>query len=257
VTVLTFSRPENLLDRRATRLEIIRQALGRHDFVCGLTAAWLYGVEARDRRSDLVWIGCPSGRRIRPRAGCFMREIAVEASDLDLVDGVLLTTALRTLYDCSRWLTPAEGLVVADSLAHAGLVTATDVCHYRNAHKGTRGVASVDRVLDLLEPRSSSAMQTRVRHLLISSGLPRPTVQYVVRDAAGGFVARLDLAYVGLKLAIECDIEPPADGEDGGEGRREVLRDLGWTIIVVSAAAFFQTPTLVAEHIRSELGRAA
>jgi hypothetical protein len=255
--VATSTLSADPLDPRAARLANVRQLLGRHDFVCGLTAAWLYGVDARDRHSDLVWIGCPSGRRIRSRAGCYPREIAVDVTDLDLRDGVLLTTPVRTLYDCARWLSPVEGLVVADSLVGAGLITPADISRYRNAHKGTRGVASVDRVLALLEPRSGSAMQTRVRHILITAGMPRPAAQYVVRDATGQFVAHLGLAYVGLKLAIECDGETHLDSEVDDETRRELLRDLGWTVVVLNPADLVEAPTLVAEHVRLALSQAA
>jgi very-short-patch-repair endonuclease len=248
---------ESIEDSREARLDAARLVLGRHAFVCGLTAAWLYGVDARDSRWDLVWVGCPTGSRLRTRTGCYTREISVDVRDLDLINGVLLTTPARTVYDCARWLSPVEALVVADGLAHLGLVTAEEISQYRNAHKGIRDVTRVDAVLRALEPLSESPMETRVRYLLVSSGLPRPTAQHVVRDASGNFVARLDLAYVGIKLAIEYDGTWHWEQRRADDRRRDAIRALGWTVIVVSAEDYRDTPRQVVEHVRSFIRQAA
>jgi len=225
---------DSLDDSRETRLEAVRLVLGRHAFVCGLTAAWLYGVDARDKRWDLVWVGCPTGARLRTRAGCYTREVTIDVADLDMINGVLLTTPVRTVYDCSRWLAPAERLVVADAFVHSGLITPEELSSYRNAHKGIRDVTRVDEVLRMLEPLSESPMETRLRFILESAGLPRPTAQHVVRDAGGAFVARLDLAYLGPRLAIEYDGSLHWEQRREDDRRRDKVRALGWTVLVVS-----------------------
>jgi hypothetical protein len=56
-----------------------------------------------------------------------------------------------------------------------------------------------------MDPLSESPMETRVRLLLVLAGLPRPTSQFVVRDALGGFVARADFAFPVQRLIIEYD----------------------------------------------------
>jgi very-short-patch-repair endonuclease len=48
-------------------------------------------------------------------------------------------------------------------------------------------------------------METRLRIRLIRAGLPRPAVQYEVRDEYGFVLARVDLAYPAAQLAIEYD----------------------------------------------------
>jgi very-short-patch-repair endonuclease len=238
-------------DTREMRLAAVRLVLGRFAFVCGHTAAWLYGIDARSRQSELVWVGCPTGSRLRARAGCVTREVTVKATDLDLLDGVLVTTPVRTAYDCARWLSPVEGLVVADALAHGGLLTAEALGAYRASHAHIRNVTRVDRVLAMLEPFAESPMETRVRHLLVDAGLPRPTAQHVIRDAAGHFVARVDLAYVGIKLAIEYDGAWHFEQRRADDRRRDAIRALGWTVVVVSAEDYRDAPRRVVEHVRS------
>lgn len=242
---------EQIEDTKEFRIDAVRLVLGKHAFVCGLTAAWLYGIDARDPRWDLVWVGCPTGSRLRTRAGCYNREVTVDVRDLDMVNGVLLTTPVRTVYDCSRWLAPAERLVVADALTHDGLLTAEELSLYRNAHKGIRDVTRVDAVIAALEPLSESPMESRLRHLLVASGLPRPTAQHVVRDPSGNFVARLDLAYLGCRLAIEYDgaFHWEQRGED--DRRRDAVRALGWTVIVVSASDMRGTGQGVVDRVRA------
>lgn len=227
--------------------------LGKYAFVCGHTAAWIHGIEARDRHADLVWVGCPTGSRLRTREGCYTREITIDASDLDLAEGVLVTTPVRTAYDCARWLSRTEGLVVADALTYNGLITPDVLAAYRNAHKGIRNVGRVDDALALLEPLSESPMETRLRIFLINAGLPRPTAQHVIRDSAGTFVARVDLAYLGSKLAIEYDGAFHWDQRRADDRRRDAIRALGWTVIVASASDYFEQPQRFLSAVREAL----
>jgi hypothetical protein len=248
---------EALPDDRETRVEAVRLVLGRHAFVCGLTAAWLYGIDARDHRWQLVWVGCPTGRRLRTRDGCYTREVTIDASDLDLFKGILLTTPVRTVYDCARWLPPAEALVVAEAFLRMGLVSVEEVSAYRNAHKGIRHVTRIDRLLEAIEPLSESPQETRLRYLLVGAGLPRPTAQFVVRDSGGDFVARLDLAYPGIRLAIEYDGAFHWEQRREDDRRRDRIRALGWTVIVVSSSDLDEAPTRVLAQVRSALRQAA
>jgi hypothetical protein len=114
---------KDLVDSRALRLQAVKLILGADAFVCGLTAAWIYGIDVQDSRGDLVWIGCLAGHRPRARPGCLVRQVTVDVVDLQEIDGVLITTELRTAFDCARWLTVVEGVVFADHLAHLGRVS--------------------------------------------------------------------------------------------------------------------------------------
>jgi hypothetical protein len=89
-------------DTRELRLAAVRLVLCEDAFLCGLTPAWVYGIDVQDRRRDLLWVGCRIGRRLRPRKGWLIKEATVADSDLQVVDGVLMTTELRTVFDCAR-----------------------------------------------------------------------------------------------------------------------------------------------------------
>jgi Protein of unknown function (DUF559) len=241
---------------RAVRVAAVKLILGEAAFICGLTAAWIYGIEPRDKRRDLVWMGSPTGTRPRTRTGCHVREITVDEADLQIIDGLVMTTPLRTVFDCARWLTPVEAVVVADALAHEGLVTPEELAGYRKAHPGLRGNKQVDLVVNLMDGRSESPQETRLRLVLIFGGLPCPEPQYVVEDANGDFVARVDLAYVEERVIVEYDGSWHFGQRRHDDRRRAALRDLGWHVIVVSSEDMRNPAAIVAEVSRA-LAKAA
>lgn len=242
---------KDLPDNRALRVKAVKLVLARDAFICGLTVAWLSGIDPWDPRSDLVWIGSPTGRRPRARPGCFIRELTVTAADLYVVDGIAATVPTRTAYDCARWLTRVEGVVVADAYAHLGLVKAEELAAYVNSHRGVRGVRQAEQVVALMDARSESAMETRTRLFLTDAGLPAPIPQYEVFDEAGSFVARLDFAYPDLRIAIEYDGAFHWEQRRDDDRRREALRALGWTVIVLSVDDLFRLRNATASRLRS------
>lgn len=244
-------------DDRETRLAAVRLVIGTAAFVCGPTAAWLHGIDVQDRRGQLVWVGCRNGTRLRARAGCTVREITVEDADVQWLGGVAVTTPLRTVFDCARWLSLVEGVVVADALAHAGRFTAPALEAYAVTHPGLRGVRRVRQVSTLIEPRSESPMESRLRVLLVTHGLPRPEAQWVVTDPAGEFVARLDLAYPEHRLAVEYDGSLHWAQRRADDRRRDALRALGWEIVVVSAHDYYGEPLSLVANVRRALARRA
>ena len=151
----------------------------------------------------------PSGMRTpgagQPEPGIRTEGLRKTYDDLTVIDGITITTALRTAFDCGRWLALVESVVVADALAHAGGLTVADLAEYTRNHRALRGVRQVDRVIDLMDPLSESPMETRVRLLIVLAGLPRPQSQLIVTDLLGRFVARADLGYDVHRLIVEYD----------------------------------------------------
>lgn len=244
-------------DSRALRVSAVGLVLAPDAFVCGLTCAWMHGVDPWDKRNDLVWVGSPTGRRPRARAGCHVREMSVAPDDLCLVDGILMTVPVRTAYDCARWLARIEGVVVADALAHVGLIDRDELHAYVQSHRGVRNVRQADQVVELMDPRSESAMESRVRVFLSDAGLPRPESQVDVFDGDGRFVARLDFAYTREKVAIEYDGAWHWEQRRNDDRRRDALRALGWTVIVLSADDLYRIPGQTLATIRAALAAAA
>jgi len=246
----------DLPDTREHRLAAVKLVLPEGAFVCGATGAWLYGGDVQARRADQIWVGACTGRRLRPRAGCLVREITVNEDDLTVVAGVPVTTPVRTVFDCGRWLPLVEGVVVADALSHAGLVRVAGLTHYRSRHRALRGVRQFDRVLELMEPQSESPMQTRVRVLLVRNGLPCPDVQILIADRSGTVLARADMGYIAHRFLIEYDGALHWEQRRADDRRRDAIRDLGWTVYVVSARDYYEMPERIVATVRRAISRA-
>jgi very-short-patch-repair endonuclease len=81
-------------------------------------------------------------------------------------------------------------------------------------------------------------------------------VQFDVRDAAGRFVARVDLAYPQHRLAIEYD----GDHHRGrasfrrDAARLNALRMCGWTVLRFTADDVLRHPSRVVAQVRALLG---
>lgn len=246
-----------MADTVAMRVEAAKLVLGRDGFICGLTAAWIYGADVQDRRGLQVWVGRQTGDWRRARPGCLVREITIEATDLDRVDGCWVTTPVRTVFDCARWLSLTEAVVVADALAHAGLVTREEFAAYVRAHRRLRGVTQADRVVTLMEPLTESPMESRLRVLLVDSGFGAPIAQYVVRNAQGDFVARADFCFPLRRIIVEYDGALHWEQRREDDRRRDAIRALGWTVLVASRSDYYDHPHEFVAQLRRVWAAAA
>lgn len=115
------------------------------------------------------------------------------------------------------------------------------------ALRARRGLRQVRRVLAIAEPLTESPMESRLRLLLVRAGFPRPEAQYVVRAPSGRFIARVDLAYPDLRVAVEYDgraAHPVGLARD--RERAWELRQAGWVAVHVTAPPYADRERLIA-----------
>jgi predicted transcriptional regulator of viral defense system len=240
-------------DSRDLRFSAARLVIPDRGVACGWTAAWLHGVDVRRRDDVTVHVGFPKGKRIRPRAGIDICQETLDPADVVEIGGVRVTTPVRTAFDCLRWLYYVDGVVVADALTHAGHVHIDKLRSYFASKRRLRNLRIGERRLALVDPKSESPMETRLRLLLIEGGLPTPESQWNVYDDGGMHVGRLDLAYVAAKVAVEYDGAEHWKQRRDDDRRRAALRALGWDVHVFSADDVFGTPDVVIAAIRTAL----
>src|SRR4051812_47988976 len=233
---------EDVPDSRELRLAAAQLVIPDYGVLCGLTAAWVLGVDVR-REDDLdVHVGFAKGRRIRKRRGLEVCQETLEHSDWSLIDGVRVTTPLRTAFDCLRWLRGAERLVVADALTHARLVSVDELRAYFASKRRLRNLRIAEALVDHIEPKSESPMETRTRVIIVSAGLPRPEAQWDIFTPAGSFVARADLAYPEHKVAVEYDGAWHWKQRRADERRRAAMRAVGWKVLVYDVDDVYADP---------------
>jgi very-short-patch-repair endonuclease len=183
-----------------------------------------------------------------------MRELTLAPADVVSLCGLAVTNPLRTAFDCARWLSPVEAVVVLGALSHLQLICLDDVRDYTVTHPGLRWVTRVRHAVDLADPLSESPMESRLRLLLVRAGIHSLRPQVVVRD--GDFTARLDLADEQLMVAAEYDGSDHWMQRREDDRRRDRLRALGWTIIVVSAEDYYSSSTGIVANVRAALAAA-
>ncbi|TDC52938.1 DUF559 domain-containing protein [Jiangella ureilytica] len=116
-----------------------------------------------------------------------------------------------------------------------------------------RGIVRARDVLRLVMPGVDSPMETRVRLLLVDAGLPCPEVGVNVTDRTGTWLARPDLSYPDLKIAIEYDGDHHRTDRRQWQRDRyrdEQLRDAGWIVIPLTADDVLRHPQRTIERIR-------
>jgi very-short-patch-repair endonuclease len=179
------------------------------------------------RTDSLLWKG-PRGVRIH--------QTTLRADDRVAIDGVPLSSPLRTAWDVAALEPLGTAVAALDAMVRDDAVTLAQLRRMADDGAGRFGVARVRRAVPLVDPRAESAPESRVRLALVLAGLA-PEPQYEVR-AAGRFVARVDFAWPHAKVALEYD--GAYHFEDGqivrDDERLDRLRAAGWVVIRISAA---------------------
>ncbi|MBV9640362.1 MAG: hypothetical protein JO330_12495 [Mycobacteriaceae bacterium] len=160
------------------------------------------------------------------------------ADEVQFIRGMRVTTPARTAFDlaCRH---PTESAVAAiDSLARATHLQPADVERIARRYPGRRGIKRARASLELVDPGAESPRETGLRLLLIRANFPRPQTQIPVYDDFGHLIARLDMGWQDLRVAVEYegDHHRSDPRQFTNDIRRvETLTELGWIIVRVTA----------------------
>jgi hypothetical protein len=231
--------PDSLMLRcRAARL-----VTAPHLVLCDRTAAWIWGIDCFDYRELEVLPPLETwalrGRNRVTRTGCLGGERDLSPEDVLELDGLKVTTPLRTALDLACRLTPRDALAVVDAFMRDHGLRQDELQQALARFRGRRGVVQARAVVAVADARSESPGESWVRWAMIESGLPAPELQWWVHvDGVPTF--RLDMAYPKHRVAVEYDgrefHSSPGDRRHDEE-RREWLRRHGWTVIVVARSS--------------------
>jgi hypothetical protein len=142
---------------------------------------------------------------------------------------------------------------VLDQLVHARVVDLSAVRAAVNALPRCRGSRVAREVVALADGLAESPQETRLRLVIAAGDLPHPVAQHEVWDG-GHFVARLDVAWVAHRLALEYDGLWHAEAGQFQRHRQRLNRftAAGWRVVFVTAADLRRPESLLA-RLRTEL----
>ena len=106
-------------------------------------------------------------------------------------------------------------VVLGDSLIRAGRTSTAVLRDAATAWRG-RGAKLARRAARYVRDGIDSAMETRLRMLLVLAGLPAPEVNFILRHPDGSWWMRFDMCYPSLKLIIEYDGRQHAEDSNHG-----------------------------------------
>jgi hypothetical protein len=192
-----------------------------------------------------IHISRPDTMAIPRRSGVIGHVGQFFDDEMVCVDGLLVTSRLRTWLDVARKTSVEELTVVADHLLRVPrpefeartepYATTEQLADMLDRHKGTPGIRKARVALEMARVGADSAPETRLRLALAQAHLPEPELN-VPTELRSGVVRQPDLGYHEYKVAVEYE----------GEGHSEaaqVVRDIakeedysraGWLLVRIS-----------------------
>jgi very-short-patch-repair endonuclease len=162
---------------------------------------------------------------------------------------------LRTIADLCARLSLVEAVVIADAALHQRRVRLEDLRSWSASNPRRHGIRAMRRVIELVEPKAESAMESRLRMLLVLAGLPRPRAQVAIHDESGRFAGRPDLYYDRHRLGIEYDGAVHRESLAKDNRRQNRLLNAGVRLLRFTAADVLGNPGSVVTQVRAILSR--
>jgi len=124
----------------------------------------------------------------------------------------------------------------------------------KHARRGRPGIQRLRRVIAANVHRdeiTDSDFELLVLALLVEHGLPEPVVHHRRLGPDGRFIAEIDLAYPGLRIAIELDsgVHRRRDVFERDRPRQNHIVLDGWIILRFTWAMFRSHPEAIVEQV--------
>lgn len=152
--------------------------------------------------THLTRLDAHAGRR---QAGVVQHQGLLLPGDVVRRNGIPVTSPARTGIDITTITEVEAALVAVNHLLHSGLVSKRELWTRYSTMAHDPHTLTTDLVLRLADGRIESVGESRTFFVLWRHGLPIPVPQWVVFDALGQQLARLDFAWPDRKRWIEFD----------------------------------------------------
>ncbi|MCX6400828.1 MAG: hypothetical protein NTX33_12985 [Propionibacteriales bacterium] len=226
-------------DSIALRARAAALVVPDHAVVCDRCAAWLHGIDILEFAEldllpdlDVVSTG---GKNGSIRAGLFGGKRDLLPSELMVVEGVSVTTPLRTACDIACLRGRFRALATLDEFRRSYRLSHADLYNMVPRFAGRRGVIQLRELIPLSTHLADSQPESWVRLMIHDEGLPMPQPQVWVTVPGWGRV-RIENAYEHLRVAVEYDGEEfhtDVGDREHDDDRRAALDVMGWIILII------------------------
>lgn len=186
--------------------------------------------------------------------------------EVTCLDGLWITTRVRTWLDCARRMTVEELVVVADHLLRIPrpefegrsepYTTPQGLLSMLERHKGTPGIQKARQALALARVGSDSAPETRLRLAMDRAGLPEPLVNAPVK-LMHGKSRTPDAQFLEYRVAVQYDGATHSEAEQVGSDirRQEDFEEAGWLEVRIGKEHMRDDAKAAIRKIRDALHR--
>ncbi len=130
--------------------------------------------------------------------------LSLGKDEIDVHDGLVVTSLARTVSDLCRLTAPHEALAIMDAgWRKLGSLDAVAECVDQAV--GRVGIANAKWALAHADPLSESPGESISRYWMIRAGIPAPVLQFEVRNGSGNLLGRADFGWPDLGLLGEFD----------------------------------------------------
>ena len=215
--------------------------------------AWISHVTAARLRCQLLppWLADSTELHLsKPRSlpsvrrkGVFGHTVLALEDEIELADGIRLSTRSRTWLDLARVLPLHDLVSMGDELIRIPRVdfegrtqpydTVAGLRLLVGRHPNLQGIVRARDALDLMRVGADSAPESRLRLAITSAGLPEPELQVRLR-AGDERSPSADLGFRHRRLAIQYDGgHHLSDAQIFSDRRRDkAFESAGWTVLV-------------------------
>ena len=227
------------------RAQAVASVIAPQHVVCDRTAAWIHGIDtfvyAEHDVPPPIEVCALRGYAPCERAGVDGRTRDLAPYDVMTIQGIRVTTPLRTALDLGCLLRRREAMAALDAFARLHGLTNSELTLEARRYRRRRGVIQLRELVGLVDARAESARESWTRLAIHDAGIIPPEPQVWI-EIDGVPKYRLDLAYRHARVAVEYDgwdnHERTPEQKEHDRERRKWLRDNGWTIVIVRKGDF-------------------
>jgi hypothetical protein len=227
------------------RARTVAAVIPEHQVVRDRTAAWIHGIDtftyAEHDVPPPIETCALRGSDPCTRVGVDGRTRDLAPEDVMVIEGLRVTTPLRTAMDLGCLLRRREAMAALDAFSRVHDIPKEEMRVAARRYRRRRGVIQLRQLVELVDQRSESARESWTRLAIHDAGLTPPEPQVWI-EIDGVPTYRLDLAYRRARVVVEYDgwydHERTPEQKAHDKARRKWLTDNGWTIIIVRRGDF-------------------
>lgn len=189
---------------------------------------------------------------------------------IQMIDGLQVTSAARTVIDCMRELALPDAVAIGDAALRGGLVNPAEIEAVRHEQRGWPFITAADTGLSLLDPLRETWFESWSFTRLWQLGADLPESQVSVYDHRGRFLGRVDGLWRDEATVAEADGSGKYLGEFDPNGasaesaaravvaeklREDRMRDCGLEFVRWDLAMMLRDAADVADQVARTRGR--